>query len=81
MAFHSADENVARIVLSDDLEMGIEAEPIHFHMEAPFLAPWTNFYLSACDSRSKGKNCVVRDQSLSFPDPFSQLFVAFGVGE
>jgi hypothetical protein len=68
MALNATDENVARIVLSDDLEMRIETVTIHFYMEAASLTPWTNLYLSAFDSRSHGKNCIVRDQSFSLPD-------------
>ena len=66
MALNATDKNVARIVLSDDLEMRIETVTIHLHMEAAPLTLWTNLYLSAFDSRSHGKNCIVRDQSLSF---------------
>ena len=68
MTLNTTDENIARIVLSDDLEMCIETVTIHFYMEAAPLALWTNLYLSALDSRSHGKNCVVRDQSFSLPD-------------
>jgi hypothetical protein len=66
MALNATDKNVARIVFSDDLEMRIETVTIHLHMEAAPLTLWTNLYLSAFDSRSHGKNCVVRDQSFSF---------------
>jgi hypothetical protein len=41
---------------------------IHLNVQAASLALWTNFHLSALDFCSHGKNCVVRDQSFSFPN-------------
>lgn len=67
MTLNATNENVARVVLSDNPEMRVETVTIHFHMEAASLTPWTNLYLSAFDSRSHWKNCVVRDQSFSLP--------------
>jgi len=62
------DHDVARIVFSENLEMRIETVTIEFNVEAAQITPRTNLYLSALDSRSQGKNCVVRDQTFLFPD-------------
>lgn len=57
---------MARIVFSENLEMRIETVTVEFNVEAVPITSRTNLYLSALDSRSQGKNCIVRDQSLSF---------------
>ena len=62
------DKDIARIVFFDNLEMRVETVTVHFHAEPTSLALRTNFYLSALDFCSKSKNCVVRDQSFSFPN-------------
>lgn len=68
MTLDTTDENIAWIVLSDDLEMREETVTIHLHMKAASLTLWTNLYLSALNFRSHGKNCVVRDQRFSLPN-------------
>jgi hypothetical protein len=65
MTFDPPDEDAARIVLVENLEMRVEAVIIHFHVDASSLTLRTNLYLSALDFRSHWKNCVVRDQSFS----------------
>jgi len=66
MTLDAPDKDVARIVFAEDLEMRVEAVAVHFHVQAGPPALRTNLYLSALDSRSYGKNCVVRDQSVPF---------------
>jgi hypothetical protein len=68
MTLDPPEEYAAWIVFLEDLEMRVEAVTIHFHVEASFLTPRTNLYLSALDSCSHWKNRVVRDQSFSLPD-------------
>ena len=68
MTLDPPDEDVARIVFLENLEMRVEAVTIHFHVEAASLTLRTNLYLSALDSRSHWKNRVVRDQSFSLPN-------------
>jgi len=65
MALDSPDEDVARIVFTEILEMRVEAVTIHFHVQAATLALGTDLHLSALDFCSHWKNCVVRDQSFS----------------
>ena len=50
------DEEVARVVVSEDLEMRIETVTIHFNVEAASITLRTILYLSAVYSRSQGKN-------------------------
>jgi hypothetical protein len=69
VTLHATDEHVAWIVFSKDLEMSVKAVTVHLHMEPASLTLGTDLYLSAIDSLSRGKNCVVRDQSVSFPNP------------
>jgi hypothetical protein len=65
MALDPPDEDVARVVLIENLVMRKEAVTIHFHVQAASQTLWANFHLSALDSCSYWKNRVVRDQSLS----------------
>ncbi len=69
VTLHAPDEDVAWIVFSKDLEMRVEAVTIHVHVKTASLTLGTNLYLSAIDSLSHRKNCVVRDQSVSSPNP------------
>jgi hypothetical protein len=46
--------------------MCVKTVAIQLNMEASLIALRTNLYLSALDSRSQSKNCVVRDQCFSF---------------
>lgn len=68
MTLDSPDKDVARIVFIENLEMGIEAVTIHFHIEAGSSALRANLHLSALDFCSHWKNRVIRDQSLSLPN-------------
>jgi hypothetical protein len=68
MTFDAPDEDVARVVFTDGLEMRVETMTIHIDVEAASAALRTNLYLSALDPRSQSKNCIVRDQSLPFLD-------------
>ena len=63
MTLYTPDEDVARIVFTESLEVRVEAVTIHFHVQAASLTLRTNLYHSALDFRSHWKNCVVRDQS------------------
>ena len=63
MTLDSPDEDVARVVFTETLEMRVEAVTIHFHVEAAFLTLGTDLHHSALDLRSRWKNRVVRDQS------------------
>lgn len=65
MTLESPDEDVARIVFTETLEMRVEAVTIHFHVQAASLTFGTDLYHSALDLRSHWKNCVVRDHSFS----------------
>jgi hypothetical protein len=65
MTLDAPDEDVARIVFTETLEMRVEAVTIHFHVQAAPLTLGTNLHLSALDFCSHWKNRVVRDQSLS----------------
>ena len=65
MTLDPPHEDVAGIVIVENLVMGIEAVTIHFHVEAGSSTLRTNLHLSALDSRSHWKNRVVRDQSVS----------------
>ena len=65
MTLDSPDEDVARVVFTETLEMRVEAVTIHLHVEAAFLTLGTDLHHSALDLRSRWKNCVVRDQSVS----------------
>jgi hypothetical protein len=65
MTLSPPDEDVAWIVSIENLEMRVEAVTIHFHVQAASLTLWANLHLSALDSGSYWKNCVVRDQSFS----------------
>ena len=65
MTLDAPDEDVARIVFTETLEMRVEAVTIHFHVEAAFLTLGTDLHHSALDLRSRWKNRVVRDQSFS----------------
>jgi hypothetical protein len=65
MTLDPPDEDAARTVAVENLEMRVEAVTIHLHVEAAFLTLWTELYLSVLDSCSHWKNCVVRDHSLS----------------
>ncbi len=63
MTLDPADEDVAWIVFFENLEMRVKTVTIHSYVEAASLTLRTDFYLSALDLGSHGKNCVVRDQS------------------
>jgi hypothetical protein len=65
MTLDSPNEDVARIVFTETLEMRVEAVTIHLHVEAAFLTLGTDLHHSALDLRSRWKNRVVRDQSFS----------------
>ena len=56
------DQDVAGVVSPDNPEVGIETVTILIDMEASTAAPGTDLNLSALDSRSQSKNCIVRDQ-------------------
>ncbi len=63
MALDPPDEDVARIVFTETLEMLVEAVTIHFSVQATPLTLRTDLHHSALDFCSHWKNCVVRDQS------------------
>jgi len=63
MTLDSPNEDVARVVFTETLEMRVEAVAIHFHVEAAFLTVGADLHHSALDLRSHWKNRVVRDQS------------------
>ena len=63
MTLDAPDEDVARVVFTETLEMRVEAVTIHFHVEAAFLTVGADLHHSALDLRSHWKNRVVRDQS------------------
>jgi len=65
MALDTPDEDVAGIVFTETLEMGVEAVTIHINVEAATLALGTDLHYSALDFCSHWKNCVVRDQGVS----------------
>ena len=65
MTLDSPNEDVARVVFTETLEMRVEAVTIHFHVQAAFLTLGTDLHHSALDLRSHWKNRVVRDQSFS----------------
>ena len=65
MTLDPPDEDAARTVAAENLEMRVEAVTIHFHVEAWSSTLRANLHLSALDSRSHWKNRVVRDQSFS----------------
>jgi hypothetical protein len=52
MTLDSPDEDVARIVFTETLEMRVEAVTIHFHVQAASLALGTDLHHSALDLRS-----------------------------
>jgi hypothetical protein len=58
------EEGIVRVIFSEDLEMGVETVIVQIDVEAAAVALRTNLYVSAVHSRSQGKNCVVRNQSL-----------------
>ena len=65
MTLDSPDEDVARVVFTETLEMRVEAVTVHFHVQAAFLTLGTDLHHSALDFCSHWKNCVVRDQGFS----------------
>jgi hypothetical protein len=75
MTLDAPDEDVARIVFTESLEMRVEAVTIHFHVQAATLTLGTDLHLSALDSCSHWKNRVVRDQS--FPSLVYECLLCF----
>lgn len=68
MTLDTPDKGAFRIVVSVGLGVGVEMMAIHFNVEAALFTLRANLYLSALDSGSQGKNCIVRDQCLPFPN-------------
>jgi hypothetical protein len=63
MTLDSPNEDVARVVFTETLEMRVEAVTVHLHVEAAFLTVGADLHHTALDLRSHWKNRVVRDQS------------------